>query len=142
MANMTIEPVIKIWYDALRDQNKMLGMKCKKCGYVEFPPVPICNSCGYTEMEWVEISGNAVIESMGFSPMGVPPYTDDPCVIGFGRIAEGACHAAMIMDKGPEDFEDLFDKLPIECRVEPVQMKDEIYYPNFRIGDIVTGREA
>jgi uncharacterized OB-fold protein len=37
-------------------QGKLMAGKCKKCGKVNFPPRPLCESCLSNEFEWVEIS--------------------------------------------------------------------------------------
>ena len=57
---MKLERIVKTYYDAL-DEGKILGRKCTRCGKIEFPPLIMCNGCGCQELEWVEISGNAVM---------------------------------------------------------------------------------
>ena len=57
-----MEPIVKKWYDGL-NEGKLLGLKCKRCGTVEFPPFPVCNTCSCTDLEWIEISGEGMMDS-------------------------------------------------------------------------------
>ena len=57
------EPITRKFYEGL-DQGKFLGMKCPKCGRIEFPAYPVCNKCGHIGNKWVELSGNVSINEI------------------------------------------------------------------------------
>lgn len=130
-----MEPMIKTWYENLKD-GKLFGTKCKKCGAVEFPPVPACSSCGNLDVEPVEISGKGELLSFSFSPMGIPPYHMRPVIVGFTRLHEGPMFCSEILNVSPAEQEDLFKRLqegPVEVTYEAAPMNDEISYPKIRV---------
>ena len=92
-----VEPIIKKWVEYM-DAGKIMGLKCKTCGQVQFPPVPVCNECSGTDMEWVEMSGNGVLQSFLFSIMGNYGYTNTPCVMGYVMLDEGKTCAGRLLN--------------------------------------------
>ena len=52
----------KFFY-ALRDQQKIIGNRCAKCGKVFVPPRKNCGHCFVAIDEWVEIADEGVIEA-------------------------------------------------------------------------------
>lgn len=133
-----IEPVLKIWYDAL-NENKILGLKCNRCGSVEFPPVPICNDCSCTDMEWVEMSGEGELDTFCFSPMGIPPYHEEPTMCGFGRLKEGMLFNSAIVNATGKDQNALSERLsktgPIPFAMVVTKLDENISFPQFVIKD-------
>ena len=128
-----MEPILKIWYDNLKE-GKVLGLRCKDCGAVEFPPVPVCNSCGKHDMEWVEMSGDVTIDTLGYSAFGVPPYSMSPVINGYGRTKEGNIFCATVLGyTTTAEMDALTEKLPLQATLEPSKMSEEIYFPNFRL---------
>jgi len=127
-----MEPYIKNWYDQLRD-GKIMGVKCKRCGTYEFPPVPICNSCSGVDMEWVEMSGEGELMTFSFSPMGIPPYHTDPVMGGYFKLKEGPAFVSWLLDVGPDDQQDLFTRLPVAVHAEIKQLDENISWPVFRV---------
>lgn len=131
----TMEPIVKKWYDALKE-GKILGLKCRDCGVVEFPPVPICNECSSTDMEWVEMSGEGELITFCFSPMGVYPYHSDPNLTGFTRLKEGMLFASVFVNATGADQQTLVNRLregsvPIELEI--TQLDENISFPNLRL---------
>ncbi|MBO5160447.1 MAG: hypothetical protein J6J03_02200 [Tyzzerella sp.] len=55
--------VARKWYEYLAE-GKMMALRCKDCGTYHFPAFPICHGCGKHDMEWVEISGDAVVTDL------------------------------------------------------------------------------
>jgi uncharacterized OB-fold protein len=131
----TMEPIVKKWYDALKE-GKILGLKCKDCGAIEFPPVPVCNICSGTNMEWVEMSGEGELITFCFSPMGVYPYSTDPALTGFARLKEGMLFASVFVDASGSDQSVLMERLkkgPVPIKLEIKQLDENISFPNFRL---------
>ena len=48
---------------ALRDEQKITGLKCNKCGKVYVPPRKVCPTCFTENEEWVDLSGEGVLQS-------------------------------------------------------------------------------
>lgn len=71
-------------------EGKVCGTKCKKCGKIYFPPVADCGECLSSEVEWVNIAGEAEIET--FTHIAVKPLTFSsykPYIVAVGRVGEG-----------------------------------------------------
>ncbi len=51
---------VKEYLAALED-NRLLGLKCKKCGFITAPPRMACRRCGGYDSEVVELSGKGKI---------------------------------------------------------------------------------
>lgn len=131
-----MEPILKRWYDSLKE-GKILGLRCKKCGATEFPPVPVCNVCSSTSMEWVEMSGEGELISFSFSPMGIPPYHDKPTMCGFGKLKEGMLFNTAIINARGRDQAALLEQLSLQKTI-PVELvitalDENISYPQFKI---------
>ena len=127
-----MEPILKIWYDSLKE-NKILGLKCTRCGSIEFPPVPVCNECGCMEMEWIEMCGEAEIISFANSIFGIQPYIEEASVCGFGRVKEGPLHVARIVNATKEDESSLFENLPIPARLVVEKLDEDVYFPCYSV---------
>jgi uncharacterized OB-fold protein len=127
-----MEPYVKNWYDYL-DAGKIMGLRCKRCGAYEFPPVPICNSCSSTDLEWVEMSGSGSMLSITTILMVDPPFASfGPRVCGHVHMAEGPDFISWIEGVGLEQQFELYDRLPIEVQAE-IQQRNGYKYPVFRI---------
>lgn len=131
-----VGPLIADWYDHLRE-GRLMGYTCQDCGHVEFPPVPMCNGCGSTAMTWTPMSGDAELYSLAYTVMGVPPYTDDPMMIGYFKLAEGPELGSWLLDvdESREGQMALLQRIPIPCRAEIVALDDRVSWPVFRIAD-------
>lgn len=79
------------------EKGKVMGTRCKGCGFVFFPPRADCYNCLESNMEWFEVSGTGRLvtySKLQFAPVG---FEDDlPYCIAlldygdfkvFGRIA-------------------------------------------------------
>ncbi len=61
--NYSAGPVVSKFLVSLRDQKKILGIKCDKCGIVYVPPRATCGKCFSEMKQWVELSGRGRIET-------------------------------------------------------------------------------
>jgi hypothetical protein len=118
------QTVLKTYYDGL-EEGKILGLKCPKCGNVEWPPVPTCNECGSTDMDWVEIQGKVTVES--FQPVTpaivVGPVRNFlPWYLFEGRLAEGTPVSGMLFGVTEENEQELRAKLPFAASAKLLQL--------------------
>jgi hypothetical protein len=51
------------FFTALRDEKKIMGRRCAKCGKTYVPPRKVCPVCFEDDMAWVEVSTNGTLES-------------------------------------------------------------------------------
>ncbi len=117
------ERVVKKWYDAL-EEDKMLGLKCNRCGAYEFPPVYCCNSCSSIDMEWAEISGNGklldfVLPSQLLSKPEFEPLM--PYCLGSIELEEGSRFSALVLGVSKDNKKEMDDKLPSPVKAEILQ---------------------
>ncbi len=47
----------------LRDESVIYGIRCPSCGKIYVPPRSICGECLTKTQEWVELSGEGIVES-------------------------------------------------------------------------------
>jgi uncharacterized OB-fold protein len=86
---------------AAAKQGKLLLQHCPSCGDVRFPPGPVCPKCLAGEQDWIESTGQGVLESWidmhraywdGFK--GDLPYR--VCLV---RLEEGPVIVSNLVDK-------------------------------------------
>lgn len=111
------------FFKELKENKKILGIKCPKCGKVYVPPRRVCGPC-FTEMtEFVEVGPKGVIGTFTILRYAfIDPETgkQKPVPYGYGFIKfDGA-------DTLFQHFIDIEDesKLKIGARVEPVFAKE------------------
>lgn len=100
---------------------RLIGMKCKTCGTINFPPKEICIKCGKrTEYETIKLSGRGKVYSFTIIAAGsAPPEFSDqqrytgPYAVAIIELIEGVRIVAQITDCRPTD-------LKIDMEVEAV----------------------
>ena len=134
-----MEAILKTWYDALKEDGKITGLKCRSCGAIEFPPVPVCNTCSGMDMEWVEVDGEGELISLSYSPMGVAPYSTAPAVTGYCRLKDGMLFEAILLDIDEEKQSELIERMKegdrIFVKLEISNLDENYSFPCFRILD-------
>jgi len=51
------------FYGAMRDQKKLVTVKCRKCGRAILPPRPYCGACFADAKQWVELPDTGTIKT-------------------------------------------------------------------------------
>ncbi len=72
------------------EEGKVFTTRCKDCGKIYFPPSGDCVDCLTSDMEWVELSGEAVLVT--FTQVAVRPQTFsdyEPYIVAVGKLKEG-----------------------------------------------------
>ena len=121
--SVKLEKVVEKFYEGL-EEGKFLGRKCTECGAVECPPVYACNTCGCMDMEWVEISGKAVMKSIVMpAALSSKPEYSQMGQIAYGevQIEEGASFNAVVKGINKKKRKELLDKLPVPVHAEIFQ---------------------
>lgn len=83
-----ISKTLRFW-DGLK-QGKVYATKCRKCSKLYFPPAADCSDCLCSEMDWVELSGEAEIET--FTHVVVRPTSFcqyKPYTVAIGKLVDG-----------------------------------------------------
>ncbi len=77
-------------YNEALKQNKLLGLKCRRCSAITVPPRIACSECTSTELDVTELSGRGTIQT--FTTVFVPPEgreSECPYVIVIVELDEG-----------------------------------------------------
>ena len=77
-------------YDEALKQNRLLGLKCKKCGTVTTPPKMVCRECAGSDLEITELKGTGKIQT--FTTVYVPSEgreDETPYIIVLVELDEG-----------------------------------------------------
>jgi uncharacterized OB-fold protein len=86
--NIPIGRTLKFW-EGLKE-GKVYATRCAKCRELRFPPVADCPTCLLSEVEWVELSGEAEVET--FTHVVVRPASfqqNKPYTVAIGKLKEG-----------------------------------------------------
>jgi len=60
--NYSAGRLLSFFFRELRDEKKIYGRKCSKCGKVYIPPRPVCGPCFAKTNEWVEVGPQGTLE--------------------------------------------------------------------------------
>jgi len=77
-------------YNEALKQDRLLGLKCKKCGAITVPPKIVCGACTSADIDVVELSGKGKIQT--FTTAFVSPEgweAETPYVIVLVELDEG-----------------------------------------------------
>ena len=98
---------------ALRDEKRIMGLRCQKCSRVYIPPRKVCPICFTENSEWVPLSEKGVVRSFTVARRNLKALPKKPPVI-FGLIQlDGADTAILHYIEGIEP-----EKVAIGMRVE------------------------
>ena len=101
------------YFAYLKDEKKLMGVKCRSCGKLSAVPRPVCASCHSGDMEWHEFSGKATLGTFTCISI-VPVYMekrgygrDNPYCTGVVNLEEGPRVSALIVGvdgNNPQDI--------------------------------------
>lgn len=119
------------FYHELRNNGKILAVKCPRCGRVQLPPRVVCAPCHVQNDEWVEVSDTGTLVS--FTIMYIPltdPTTGKPITppLVYGAVQLDGCDSALsYLINAEPDFEKIW--VGMRCKV--------VFRPQAeRIGDL------
>jgi hypothetical protein len=95
--------------------------KCKKCGYISFPPRIVCPQCQNREFEETKLAEKGKV--LTFTVIRVPPHQfvdQAPYAVGIVELDDGVKLTGQIVDC---DFEDL--KIGKRVKIEFRKIFDE-----------------
>jgi uncharacterized OB-fold protein len=102
-----------IFLTALRDEKRIMGLRCQKCSRVYIPPRKVCPICFTENSEWVPLSEKGVVRSFTVARKNLKALPKKPPVI-FGLIQlDGADTAILHFIDGIEP-----ERVVIGMRVE------------------------
>ncbi|MBI4258876.1 MAG: Zn-ribbon domain-containing OB-fold protein [Thaumarchaeota archaeon] len=72
------------------ENGRLTTTRCAKCGAIFFPPVADCSECRSSQMEWMPLSGEAVLQAV--TRIDIKPASfaeEEPYLIAIGKLKEG-----------------------------------------------------
>jgi len=94
------------FFQEIRDNKRIMGTKCPKCGRVLVPPRIFCEECFVDVEEWVEVSSKGELVTFGESYLGTDgSKLKEPWILGIIRL-DGADGGLIhyIGEARPEDL--------------------------------------
>ena len=75
------------FFEELRDQKKIMGTKCSRCGRVMVPPRIFCEECFVDANEWIEVSNQGTLITFGDSYLSTDgKLLEEPWMLGIIRL--------------------------------------------------------
>lgn len=75
------------FFQELRDNKRIMGTRCPKCGRVLVPPRIFCEECFVDTEEWVEVSSQGELLTFGESYLGTDgSKLQEPWILGIIRL--------------------------------------------------------
>ncbi len=104
------------------ENGKIMATRCVECGEIYFPPQASCPKCRESSIEWIELSGDAVLETftvINVKPTSFSKYPD--YVVAIGKMKEGVNVLSWLNIDGIE-------KIRIGMKIKLKVVKREDYY--------------
>ena len=77
------DPVTAHFLRTLRDEGKVLGIKCETCGRVLAPPRPICDRDFVETAGWVELGSTGTLELFTIMYLAIDGLPEPPYVLAY-----------------------------------------------------------
>ncbi|MEE8465095.1 MAG: OB-fold domain-containing protein [Dehalococcoidia bacterium] len=84
------------FYNKLKDERMLVGVKCQSCGHLSPEPRPMCPECHGFDMEWHPFSGKAKLNT--FTCISIVPVA--MAAKGYGRD-NPYCTGIVTLEEGP-----------------------------------------
>ncbi|NQW23063.1 MAG: OB-fold domain-containing protein [SAR202 cluster bacterium] len=84
------------FYNKLKEDRQLVGVKCTACGHLSPEPRPMCPECHGFDMEWHQFSGKATLST--FTCISVVPVL--MAEKGYGRD-NPYCSGIVTLEEGP-----------------------------------------
>jgi uncharacterized OB-fold protein len=102
--NEQIIPTVENFYKYC-EERKLMGVRCKKCSTISWPPRSLCSKCFSNTMEWIEFKGRG--ELLTYTIIHFPPGQFQalaPYAVGIVKLEEGVQLPGMIKNLKLEEL--------------------------------------
>jgi len=109
------------FFKELRDNKKIMGTRCRRCGRVLMPPRSFCESCFEPIDEWVELAETGTLVAYTIVMEQFAGFPQPPYVLGFVKL-DGADTAVahFIQGLNLDSLESIQKQVSIGMRVKAV----------------------
>jgi uncharacterized OB-fold protein len=101
-------------------QGRWTSTKCKKCGYISYPPGVACPNCWSDELEWVDLPKTAKVVGITETLAGAPTGFDVPLIIAW-----------LGFDKA-HPLKHLMARI-VNCQPGQLKIGDEVQFVSFEV---------
>jgi uncharacterized OB-fold protein len=124
---ITTDPTTEPFWQAAKER-RLVAPRCGACGHFRLPPTPYCPECQSAEVDWVDLSGRAVVYSFAVvhGYPGLPDVTLVPVVLDLPD-APGARLVSNVVGVDPDVVE-----IGMELTVDFHPIADGWLLPVFR----------
>ncbi len=114
------------FFEEIRDNGKLFGTRCTKCGFGFFPPRLNCQKC-YAPCDWVELSGKGEIVAGTLIHFAVSNFGDKvPLTIAFIKMNEMdmAIRHTIIMKSEDKKMDNLKRGSKVKVQFKPKDQRE------------------
>jgi uncharacterized protein len=126
-------------YLAALRENRLLGLKCKKCGFITAPPRLACRHCGDYNSEVAELSGRGKIATFTSVHVAVESRRGKtPYLVVLVELEEGPWIMGNLIGIDPSTATfDLMDRKVVMVKMPPStgEKKEEVPAPQFQLAE-------
>jgi len=107
-------------------RNQLVGLRCKNCKILIFPPQMICTNCNYREFDIVELKGSGEVVTYTVIHV-VPEGMEDlaPIIVAMVRLEEGPMCVCRGVDMSLDEIE-IGLKVKIGWETQSIYDKEDI----------------
>lgn len=115
----TLDEVQRHFFDVVRDEGRLVGIRCPVCDRVLAPPRSFCDRDFVRTAEWVDLGDEGVIELFTIVALKTPGLPDPPYVLAYVR-PDGADTALLNLLEGVDltDIKAAAERIKIGARVK------------------------
>ena len=117
------------FYNKLKEERQLVGVRCKSCGHLSPEPRPMCPECHGFDMEWHQFSGKAKLST--FTCISVVPVAmaargygrDNPYCTGIVTLEEGPRISARINGVDGNNPQDIKSGMDVVLDLDDLDME-------------------
>lgn len=110
----TVGKVASKFFTELRDNKRILGLKCPDCKRVLVPPRSTCDRCFSKLEDWVEVDNKGVLETYTIVNYSLPIHPAD-CPFAYGIVKLNGAGTGLACLLGEVDLQHLKIGMQVEA---------------------------
>ena len=105
----------------LRDNARIMAIKCHQCGRVLLPPRSYCERCFVPLHDWVELKPEGTLEAFTIVTVPFPDEREPPYIVGYFKIGQASTNIPHFLEGVDlSDIEKAKSEIQIGMRVKVI----------------------
>ena len=105
----------------LRDNARIMAIKCHQCGRVLLPPRSYCERCFVPLNDWVELKPEGTLEAFTIVTVPFPDEREPPYIVGYFKIGQASTNIPHFLEGVDlSDIEKAKSEIHIGMRVKVI----------------------